>query len=144
MSGIGADYQLEPALPSVEDYLRLRMAAGLSPKSRQAAAIGLPNSCHAVCVRLHGRTVGMGRVIGDGGCFLQIVDIAVEPAHQRRGLGKAIMAALMAWLQAHAEDRAHVSLLADGPARHLYAQFGFSETAPASVAMALTLTRSPA
>jgi hypothetical protein len=30
-----------------------------------------------------------------------------------------------------------VSLLADGPAKHLYAQFGFAETAPASVAMAL-------
>jgi hypothetical protein len=29
-----------------------------------------------------------------------------------------------------------VSLIADGPAKHLYAQFGFEEAAPASVAMA--------
>ena len=35
----------------------------------------------------------MGRVIGDGGLFFQVVDIAVEPAHQGRGLGKAIVAA---------------------------------------------------
>lgn len=36
----------------------------------------------------------MGRAVGDG-LFYQIVDIAVDPAHQRRGLGKAIMAGLM-------------------------------------------------
>lgn len=32
------------------------------------------------------RAVGMGRVIGDGGCFFQIVDIAVDPADQGQGL----------------------------------------------------------
>lgn len=30
-------------------------------------------------------------MIGDGGLFYQVADIAVEPAHQRRGLGKAIV-----------------------------------------------------
>jgi hypothetical protein len=33
-------------------------------------------------------------------------------------------------------EGAHVSLIADGPAKHLYAQFGFEETALASMAMA--------
>ncbi|WP_373454357.1 hypothetical protein [Cereibacter changlensis] len=27
----------------------------------------------------------MGRLIGDGGCFFQIVDIAVDPSHQGQG-----------------------------------------------------------
>ncbi|HBK45005.1 MAG TPA: N-acetyltransferase [Xanthomonadaceae bacterium] len=132
-------YRVEAAIPAVEDYLRLRVVAGLSPKSAAAARRGLPNSCFAVCVRHRGRTVGMGRVIGDGGCFYQVVDIALEPAHQRRGLGKRIVAALVEWLQANAADGAYVSLVADGDARHLYAQFGFAETAPASVAMARVL-----
>lgn len=136
-------YRVTAATPSVADYLRLRQAAGLSPKSSEGAAIGLENSCFAVSV-LHGeRAVGMGRVIGDGGCFFQIVDIAIDPAHQRRGLGKAVMAALVDWLQAHAPDRAYVSLIADGDARHLYAGFGFAETAPRSVGMARLLRREP-
>lgn len=36
----------------------------------------------------------MGRIIGDGGTAFQIVDVCVHPAHQGRGLGKRIMAAL--------------------------------------------------
>jgi GNAT superfamily N-acetyltransferase len=135
------EYQVEAAVPAVADYLRLRVQSGLSPKSETAALRGLPNSCFAVCVRHQGRTVGMGRVIGDGGCFYQVVDIALEPKHQGRGLGKRIMAALVEWLDAHAGDGAYVSLIADGDARHLYAKFGFVETAPASIGMARVFRR---
>ncbi|MBN6149628.1 GNAT family N-acetyltransferase [Xanthomonas sp. AmX2] len=137
-------YAVQAEVPPVDDYRRLRVAAGLSPKSQDAAARGLPNSCFAVTVRHQGRVVGMGRIVGDGGCFFQIVDIAVEPAHQRRGLGRRIMAALRDWLDTHAADGAYVSLLADGEARHLYAQFGFVETAPASVGMAWVARRGTA
>jgi len=53
--------------------------------------MGLPNSLYAVQFRLDGELIAMGRVIGDGGCFFQIVDIAVDPAHQGQGLGRRIM-----------------------------------------------------
>ena len=46
-------YELAAETPSAEDYLRLRVAAGLSRKSPEGAAIGLANSWHAVVVR-HG------------------------------------------------------------------------------------------
>ena len=55
---------------------------------------------------------------------------------QEQSLGKRIMAALDAWLRANAPPSAYVMLIADGDARHLYAQFGFAETAPASISMA--------
>ena len=32
--------------------------------------------------------IAIGCPIGDGALFLQVVDIAVHPAHQRKGLGK--------------------------------------------------------
>lgn len=131
-------YELIAATPSSDDYRRLRVSAGLSPKSAAAAARGLPNTVHAVQILKDGTPIGMGRVIGDGGLFLQIVDIAVEPAHQGRGLGKAIMAALMDHLGRTASG-AYVSLIADGEARRLYAQYGFQPTAPASIGMALVL-----
>ena len=129
-------YRLIERTPSVEEYRRLRTAAGLSAKSAEAAALGLPNSWFALVVEYAGKAVGMGRVIGDGGLFFQVVDIAVDPAHQGRGLGKAIVQALTARLREAATTGAYVSLIADGEARRLYAQFGFELTAPASVGMA--------
>ena len=68
------------------------------------------------------------QIVGDGGCFHFVVDIAVLPELQGRGLGKRIMGALDAWLRANAEPTAHVSLFADGQAKHLYAQYGFAES----------------
>src|SRR5690606_37293637 len=88
-------YQVVPDMPSIADYLRLRVAAGLSAKTQEQAQKVLPNSWFGVSAVHEGKAVGMGRVIGDGGTAFQIVDIALEPAHQRKGLGKAIMAALM-------------------------------------------------
>src|ERR1700722_11479972 len=89
------DYELVAATPSSSDYRRLRVAAGLSPKSAEAAAAGLPNTVFAVMIRKEGEVVGMGRIIGARGLFFQFVDIAVDPKHQKRGLGKRIVAALV-------------------------------------------------
>jgi GNAT superfamily N-acetyltransferase len=136
-------FDLLAETPTVEDYRRLRRVSGLSEKSEAAAVLGLPNSWAAAIVRREGRTVAMGRVIGDGGCFFQIVDMAVEPEWQRRGLGKAIFAALMEKLEGNAPDSAYVSLIADGDARHLYAQFGFQPVMPASIGMALWIRGGP-
>jgi ribosomal protein S18 acetylase RimI-like enzyme len=122
-------------VPAIDTYRHLRVATGLSPKPLEAAAAGLPNSWHGVTVHHGAETVGMGRVIGDGGCFFQIVDICVLPDHQGRGLGKLIMTELTAELERRAPAGAYLSLIADGDARHLYAKFGFTETAPESVAM---------
>lgn len=132
-------YEIRAETPTVEVYRYLRVAAGLSPKSEEAARLGLPGTWFGVVVYGDGRPVGMGRIIGDGGTFFQIVDIAVEPAHHGRGLGKQIMDALVEALRTRAPRTAYVSLIADGDARHLYAKYGFAETAPRSVAMALRL-----
>lgn len=132
-----APYTTRLAIPAIATYQRLRIAAGLSAKTTDAAARGLPSSLFAVQVLLGDEVVGMGRVIGDGGCFYQVVDIAVLPAHQGKGLGKLIMREIMRYIDSEVPDSAYVSLIADGQAQDLYAQFGFRHTAPASVGMAL-------
>ncbi len=129
------DYTVTVEIPGIEDYCRLRRVAGLTPRSEKAAAAGLPNTVVAVLVRHDAEVVGMGRVMGDGLCY-QVVDIAVEPAHQGRGLGKAIMSTLMKELRQLAPAEAYVSLIADGDAKHLYAQYGFEPTEPKSIGMA--------
>ena len=132
-----ACYEFQIETPSVEDYLRLRAVSGLTPKTEEAARRGLPGTLHAVVVRFEDRAVAMGRVIGDGGAFFQIVDMAVEPEHQGQGLGKRIFATLMDWVHENAPESAYVSLIADGEAHRLYAQFGFEPVTPKSIGMAL-------
>jgi GNAT superfamily N-acetyltransferase len=46
--------------------------------------------------------VGMGRLIGDGGWYFHVVDMAVLPAHQRRGIGDCILT----WLLDRVRDAA--------------------------------------
>ena len=46
----------------------------------------------AVCVPHDEEIVGVGRVIGDGGLFYDIVDMAVAAEHQQKGVGKLILA----------------------------------------------------
>lgn len=77
--------------PPVETYRYLRTAAGLSPKTLEAAERGLPNTLFAVQVFCGQTAIGMGRIIGDGGTFYQVVDIAVLPEYQGQGVGKKIM-----------------------------------------------------
>ena len=52
-------------------------------------------------------------------------------------VGLAIMAALVEHIHAYAPATAYVSLIADGNAQHLYAQFGFEPVMPRSIGMAL-------
>jgi GNAT superfamily N-acetyltransferase len=122
------------------DYLRLREASGLSPKTEAQAAAAIAGAWAAAhVVDADGAVVGMGRVLGDGGWYFHVIDMAVVPEHQRRGIGDAILTALLDRIRADAPPGAYVNLLADPPGRRLYARHGFVETAPGSIGMARTL-----
>jgi ribosomal protein S18 acetylase RimI-like enzyme len=73
----------------------------------------------------------MGRLIGDGGWYFHVVDMAVLPEHQRRALGGAVLTYLLEQIRQRAPRDAYVSLLADPPGRRLYARYG-SSTAPST------------
>ena len=133
------DYKTQFTLPDAKEYVHLRKLAGLSPMPLTAATVGLPNSVISVTIRQADTLVGMGRVIGDGGLFFQIVDIAVHPEHQRRGLGRQVMHNLMQKLRETAPTGAYVSLIADDGADRLYQEFGFKPTAPRSIGMSMFL-----
>jgi GNAT superfamily N-acetyltransferase len=126
-------------IPADDEYRQLRAAAGLSAMSATSAAKGLPNGWCAVCIRSDAALVGMGRIVGDGGCFFLMVDIAVLPQWQARGIGKRIVSALVEYLHAYAPAGAMVGLFADGEAYHLHQQFGFKLVAPAAKGMLLRL-----
>jgi ribosomal protein S18 acetylase RimI-like enzyme len=139
-------YRLVFGAPEVGDYLRVRREAGLTPKNVEQAEAALPGSWVALHVvhEASGEVVGMGRVLADGGWYFHIVDVAVLPQHQRRGIGDAILGALLDHIRAVAPPGAYVNLLADPPGRRLYERHGFSETAPHQIGMALRLDSSTA
>ena len=133
------DYSLFEEVPDPATFCQLRVDAGMSPRSIEAAAVGLPRTLFGVLVRFDDRVVAMGRVIGDGGLCFQVSDVAVHPDHQGRGLGKAVMSRIVAYLKRNVPAGLFVNLLADGEAHRLYAQFGFRPTAPASIGMDLVI-----
>ncbi|WP_127531789.1 GNAT family N-acetyltransferase [Paenibacillus kobensis] len=123
-------------IPEPEEYVSLRAAAGLSPKPVSVARDALRRSIFAVVLRRSDQQlIGMGRLIGDGGCFFQIVDIAVDPSCQGKGYGKLIMSEITNYLDGNMPQGAFVSLIADVPADQLYQQYGFEYTHPKSVGM---------
>ena len=135
-------YRLADDLPTPAEYVALRAAAGMGERTEEAARRGLPNTIYGVTVREEDDAgdptdppVSMGRLVGDDGCFYQIVDIAVHPDHQGRGLGSRVVEALMEYVEENAPESAYVSLIADVDG--FYERFGFEATAPDSKGMFL-------
>ncbi len=123
----------EEFVPSPEEYCEMRVKAGLSPKSLQAAEIGLPNSLYGVSIRDEGALIAMGRVVGDGACNFEIVDVAVDPDYQGNGLGRKVMEYIDDYLSSVALEGSYVSIIADEP--FFYENLGYKLVTPKSQGM---------
>lgn len=132
-------YTIHPGIPPVPEYRNLRKSAGLTPVTEAQAARVASGSwygCH-VTYRCSDRgaaqqqrpqtVVAMGRIVGDGGWYFHIADMATLPEHQRKGLGGVILRRLLGYIRENApEDGApYISLFADPPGRRLYEKHGF-------------------
>lgn len=130
-------YTVVERTPTVAEFRSLRAAADMAARSEAAVERGLPNSLYAV-VAVHDasdETVGMARVVGDGGAVFHVCDMAVHPDHQRQGLGSRLMDHVMGYIERTAPPDAYVNLMADVDG--FYERFGFEETRPASKGMYL-------
>lgn len=154
--GLPKGYTLRTGYPPIPDYLHLRAASGLTPKTPAQAAPVAKNSWHGCYVTFTPNQsdapteesanteiiVAMGRIIGDGGWYFHVADMAVLPEHQRKGLGDAVLKHLMRHIKENAPQDgtgAYVTLFADGPGRRLYARNGFVETTPGQLGMMMPM-----
>ena len=137
MSLSADDYVYQERVPSVDAFGRLRERAGMTARPERGVERGLPNSLYAVVAERDGETVGMARVVGDGGTVYYVCDTAVDPDHQGRGVGTRLMEYVLDWLAAEALPGAYVNLMADVDG--FYERFGFRETRPDSKGMSLRL-----
>lgn len=119
------NYKIIERTPTISEYNDTRRAAGLAVKNERAAQVGLSNTLYAVCVVYENSVVGIGRVIGDGGLFFDVVDIAVVESHQKKGVGKLIMDSLMAYLDVNAGPTALICLMANKGVAPFYEKYGF-------------------
>ncbi|MET1281674.1 GNAT family N-acetyltransferase [Vibrio navarrensis] len=123
----------EEKVPSPQEFCEMRVKAGLSPKSLKAATIALPNSLYAISVRDGDLLVAMGRVVGDGACNFEIVDVAVDPKYQGQGLGRKVMKHIDNYLASVALEGSYVSMIADEP--EFYEKLGYKLVSPSSQGM---------
>ena len=83
--------RIEERFPTTEEYLGLRSSVDWVVPSREDGERSLEGSWAAVCAVDGERVVGMGRLISDGVFYFMAVDVVVDPAYQRRGVGSQIM-----------------------------------------------------
>ena len=133
---LATGYTLHTVPPSLNDYLALRRESGLSVKT-EAQGFGALSGSWAFrhVTDATGRAVGMGRVVGDGGWYFLIADMATLPQHQGNGIGSTILDDLMREISREAPSGAFVTLTADPPGRRLYESRGFTDVAPEATGM---------
>lgn len=133
-------YRLLPVPPEPGRYRALRALCGLSPITQGQSERAIEGTwAWRTVVDAAGETVAMGRVVGDGGWYFLVADMATLPEHQGKGLGRAVLVSLLEEIRDRAEEGAYVTLTADPPGRRLYESLGFRDVAPGGTGMSLRL-----
>ena len=117
--------KIKHRLPSVEEYRKLRSLVGWWDTDEEATRIALKNSLFAVVAIESDTVVGIGRIAGDGGLYFYIQDLIVQPGYQSKGIGRAIMKELMAYIETNAKPGSYIALIAAKGLKNYYELFGF-------------------
>lgn len=113
-------------VPALGEYKEIIDAVGwTSFNNLDAAAKSLPQSLFGVVAEVDGKAVGMARVIGDGAQFYYIMDVAVKPEMQGRGIGTGLLNEVVDFFQGKAQDHALVGLFTGAGLISFYERFGF-------------------
>lgn len=112
---------------SAEDCNKLRNSAGWPQMHPDQIKTGLKNSAFIVAAQDGELTVGMARIVSDGGYVFFIADVLVLPEYQHNGIGKAMMEKIMAYIHSNLKDGYFmlVDLMAAPGKEGFYEKFGF-------------------
>jgi len=112
---------------SVEEYNYLRKSVGWAEVEKNQAQTGLNNSAFVISALVDDKTVGVTRVVSDGGYIAIIVDVIVLPEYQGNHIGKVMMQKVMEFIiNSISEGQfVFVNLMAAKDKESFYAQFGF-------------------
>jgi GNAT superfamily N-acetyltransferase len=115
------------------EYRTLLAAVGWRPVAQPDADLeaALARSWNVTARTPDGQLVGLARVLEDGLLYASLWDLLVVPAFQRRGMGRALLTAVLE----QTAGRRLVSLIATPAGEALYRAAGFAETDGRSVAL---------
>ena len=105
----------------------LRNSAGWPEICAEQAQAGLRGSAFIVAAKEGERTVGMTRLISDGGYFYMVVDVVVHPDYQKQGIGRELMAQAIAHIKSKMkDDHKNYTLLSSADGKEgFYEKMGF-------------------
>jgi len=129
--------------PTVEEFAAATAAVGFKSHPDEAIRIGLANSWCSVCAVVAGEVVGVGRVVGDGALHFYVTGVMVMPTHQRQGIGRAIVEALLSKVKEVRYANVLVEALPLPGLQAFYESMGFRASAQDAPGMHLWLN-SPA
>ena len=111
----------------VETYLDIRASVHWKVLRKEQAEKALNNSLYTVMAVENGKTIGMGRIVGDGAVICYIQDFVVRPEYQGTSIGRKVMERLIAHVEELRMDQSEMMLClmcAKGRER-FYEKFGF-------------------
>lgn len=111
-------------LPTVAEYIELRRAVEWKIPVIDAVEEALRRTTCSAVAEVGGQAVGMGRVVGDGSLYSVVVDLVVEPSHQRQGIGSSILAVLERQVGSSSATGV-VQLVADTDVASFYEPLGY-------------------
>lgn len=114
-------------LPTTAEYHGLVEAVKWTEfASFEDAASSLARSLFSVVAELDGRCIGMARVVGDGALLFCVMDVAVLPEFQGRGVGTSLMNEIVGYMSATGKGKALVGLFTGGAGASFFERFGFN------------------
>jgi GNAT superfamily N-acetyltransferase len=126
---------------SVEEYNALRRSVGWPEIERNQAHTGLINTIYQLAAVEDGKTVGMARLVGDGGYVNYIADVVVHPDCQGRGLGKSMVQKILDYIDGNlkAGQTAFICLMAASGKEAFYEKLGFARRPNETVGCGMNL-----
>ncbi|MBH1941586.1 GNAT family N-acetyltransferase [Mobilitalea sibirica] len=114
---------------SLKDYNTLRDSAGWQKLPERQAQKGIDHSVFLVSAIVEDKTVGMARLVTDGGCVAIILDVVVLPTYQKMGIGKTMIERIMSYIDNNLEagELMYVCLMSAKGKESFYRKFGFEE-----------------
>ena len=114
---------------SVEDYNLLRKSVGWTKVDNTQAQAGINNSLYLVTAVHMNKTIGLSRVVSDGGYIAIIEDVIVLPDYQGIGVGKCLLQKVMEFFNGNLKEgeAVFINLMSEKGKESFYKQFGFTQ-----------------
>ncbi len=121
-------YELVDNILRAEDFIQLKAAVGMIERPLGQVEKALRNGLFHVSAICYGKTVGMGRLVGDGAMYWYLQDIIVLPEYQEKGIGKNIVNRLLKHIKSTAipGTKIEVGLTSVKGKEPFYEKLGFS------------------